>query len=198
VSSPRDWALRDRRDGCARNTPLDCVTDKFYAVQQLVRSLPHGAVSVQAAASRDGCAQVCLTNCSCTAYSYGEGGCSVWHGKLYSVVTQQQQQPDASSSSDGNGDVLYIRLAAKDVPDVGRKKKKIGFGIAAASAAAFLGLLIILGLVIWKTKGRKKATENAQGGIGIIAFRYADLQHATKNFSEKLGAAVSAPCSRGT
>ena len=83
--------------------------------------------------------------------------------------------------------MLYIRLAAKDVPDVGRKKKKIGFGIAAASAAAFLGLLIILGLVIWKTKGRKKATENAQGGIGIIAFRYADLQHATKNFSEKLG-----------
>ncbi|PUZ67685.1 hypothetical protein GQ55_3G454700 [Panicum hallii var. hallii] len=200
VSSPTDWEFRDRRDGCVRNTPLDCgtssgdriskqqTTDKFYAVHRV--GLPHGAVKVQAATSGDGCSQVCLANCSCAAYSYGEGGCSVWHGKLYSV-TQQQQQPDASSSSSssgGNGDVLYIRLAAKDAPDVGRRKKKSGLssiGVTiGASTAAFLGLLI-LGLLIWKTKG--KTPENDQGGIGIIAFRHADLQHATKNFSEKLG-----------
>jgi len=29
--------------------------------------------------------------------------------------------------------------------------------------------------------------DNDPGGVGIIAFRYVDLQYATKKFSEKLG-----------
>jgi hypothetical protein len=193
VSSPVDWELRDRRDGCARNTPLDCGGggggDKFYALQRV--GLPrHGAVMVQDAKTGDACSRVCLSNCSCTAYSYGdEEGCSVWHGKLYSV----RRQPDASS--DGNGGVLYIRLAAKDVPSVARRRRKSGFGIVGvsvglSSAALVLLVMIVLALMVWRARGNKwsaRAPEIAHGGVGIIAFRYADLQQATKNFSEKLG-----------
>jgi hypothetical protein len=193
ISSPKDWELEDRRDGCMRNTPLDCgsgddktagPTDKFYAVQRV--RLPHGAETVQAATSGDHCSQVCLGNCSCTAYSYGEGGCSVWHGKLTNV----KQQSDGSD--DGNGEMLYIRLAAKDVPSAARKKKNRGIDIGAAigASAAVFGLMA-LALIICRRKGKRFARSripgNAQGGIGVIAFRYADLQRATKNFSEKLG-----------
>jgi serine/threonine protein kinase len=35
---------------------------------------------------------------------------------------------------------------------------------------------------------RKRYGDDVQGGFGIVTFRYADLQYATKNFSEKLGA----------
>ncbi|XP_062218618.1 G-type lectin S-receptor-like serine/threonine-protein kinase At2g19130 [Phragmites australis] len=191
--SPKDWELGDRRDGCMRNTPLGCgsdrnkagLTDKFYSLQSV--RLPHDAKKVQAATSGDECSQVCLGNCSCTAYSYGEGGCSVWNGELNNV----KQQSDASS--DGNGEILYIRLAAKEVdakevPSVGRKKSGITIGVAVGASTAALGLMI-LGLMIWRRKGKcfTRTLENAQGGIGIIAFRYVDLQRATKNFSEKLG-----------
>ncbi|KAL6659772.1 hypothetical protein ACP70R_002601 [Stipagrostis hirtigluma subsp. patula] len=184
VSSSKDWELGDRRDGCTRNTPLGCGSgDKFYAVQSV--RLPHDAKNVQAATSEDDCSQVCLGNCSCTAYSYGEGGCSVWHGNLYNV----KHQSDASS--DGNGGTLHIRLAAKDVPSAPRKKST-GINIIGVTIGASIGALglMILGLMIWMgKKGRwfTRTLESAQEGIGIIAFRYVDLQRATNNFSERLG-----------
>ncbi|EAY94102.1 hypothetical protein OsI_15875 [Oryza sativa Indica Group] len=115
VRSPKDWELDDRTGGCIRNTPLSCgsrtdrtgLTDKFYPVQSI--RLPHTAENVNVATSADECSQACLSNCSCTAYSYGKGGCSVWHDELYNV----KQLSD--SSSDGNGGGLYIRLAAREL-----------------------------------------------------------------------------------
>jgi len=160
VSSSVDWELGDRRDGCVRNTPLDVCgsggdggsktasapTDRFYGVQ-CVR-LPHGAETVQAKTSGEYCSRVCLSNCSCTAYSYGEGGgCSVWHGKLTNV---KQQQSDGSD--DGNGEMLYVRLAAKDVPSAARKKNS---GIAIGASAAVFGLMVLaLMMMIWRRKGQ--------------------------------------------
>ncbi|CAD6223786.1 unnamed protein product [Miscanthus lutarioriparius] len=196
VRSPRDWELGDRRDGCARNTQLGCgssetnrtagLTDKFFAVQGV--RLPQDATKVQAATSGDDCSEICLGDCSCTAYSHWNGDCSVWHGKLYNV----KRQSDASS--DGNGETLHIRLAAKEVASgVARRKRGISVGVATgvavgASAAALI-LVVILGLMIWRRKGKwfTSTLENPQGGIGIIAFRHVDLQRTTRNFSERLG-----------
>uniref|UniRef100_A0A0E0EWS6 Receptor-like serine/threonine-protein kinase n=1 Tax=Oryza meridionalis TaxID=40149 RepID=A0A0E0EWS6_9ORYZ len=189
IRSPKDWDLEDRSGGCMRNTPLNCgstmnkngFTDKFYCVQNII--LPHNAMSVQTAGSKDQCSEVCLSNCSCTAYSYGKGGCSVWHDALYNV----RQQSDGSA--DGNGETLYIRVAANEVQSVERKKKSgtvIGVTIAASMSALCLMIFV---LVFWRRKQKwfSHGVENAQEGIGIRAFRYTDLQCATKNFSEKLG-----------
>uniref|UniRef100_I1PSR4 non-specific serine/threonine protein kinase n=1 Tax=Oryza glaberrima TaxID=4538 RepID=I1PSR4_ORYGL len=43
--------------------------------------------------------------------------------------------------------------------------------------------------VIWRYKRKQftAPTNNVQGGNGIVSFKYSVLQHATKNFSEKLG-----------
>jgi serine/threonine protein kinase len=43
--------------------------------------------------------------------------------------------------------------------------------------------------MIWRNKRKRYnfTLETAQGGSGIVPFRYTDLQHATKNFTEKLG-----------
>ncbi|KAF2933968.1 hypothetical protein DAI22_04g126900 [Oryza sativa Japonica Group] len=189
VRSPKDWELDNRTGGCIRNTPLSCgsrtdrtgLTDKFYPVQSI--RLPHSAENVKVATSADECSQACLSNCSCTAYSYGKSGCSVWHDELYNV----KQLSD--SSSDGNGEVLYIRLAAKELQSLERKKsgKITGVTIGASTGGALL--LIILLLIVWRRKGKwfTLTLEKPEVGVGIIAFRYIDLQRATKNFSKKLG-----------
>jgi len=58
-------------------------------------------------------------------------------------------------------------------------------GAAVGASAATLGLIFLV--IICMRKGRNYG-DDIQAGMGIIAFRYADLQSATKNFSEKLGA----------
>uniref|UniRef100_A0A0E0B985 Receptor-like serine/threonine-protein kinase n=1 Tax=Oryza glumipatula TaxID=40148 RepID=A0A0E0B985_9ORYZ len=192
IRSPKDWEIEDRTGGCMRNTPLNCGStmnktgfrDKFYYVQNII--LPRNAMHVKEAASKDECSDVCLSNCSCTAYSYGKGGCSVWHDELYNV----RQQSDVSA--DGNGDNFYIRLAANEVHEVqsAERKKKSGviIGVAIGASTAAFCLMIFL-LMFWSRKGKlfARGAENDQGSIGITAFRYIDLQRATKNFSEKLG-----------
>ncbi|OEL24905.1 G-type lectin S-receptor-like serine/threonine-protein kinase [Dichanthelium oligosanthes] len=192
VRSPKEWELGDQKNGCMRNTPLECesdrnqtgLTDKFYSMQSV--RLPD-AKQVQAATSEDDCSQVCLRDCSCTAYSYWNGICSVWHDKLYNV------KQELGAASDGNGGTFYIRLSAKELTSVAMKKSAITIGVtigfAVGASTATLILTVILGLMIWRRKGKcfTRTLENGQGGIGIIAFRYVDLQRATKNFSEKLG-----------
>ncbi|XP_002445076.2 G-type lectin S-receptor-like serine/threonine-protein kinase At2g19130 [Sorghum bicolor] len=194
IRSPQDWELGDRTGGCARNTPLHCNTttgggaagepDKFYAMASV--QLPADAQNVGTAKSEDECSVACLGSCSCTAYSYDDddqqgagGGCSIWHGKLLNVRQQ------------GNS-VLRLRLAAKEVETsshthTSRRGVIIGAAVGATTAATLVGFVFLV--MIWVMRKRKRyGDDDVQGGIGIVAFRYADLQYATKNFSEKLGA----------
>uniref|UniRef100_A0ACD6AC26 Uncharacterized protein n=1 Tax=Avena sativa TaxID=4498 RepID=A0ACD6AC26_AVESA len=85
ITSPKDWEVEDRTGGCSRNTPLDCIsnkskthtTDKFYPVSCVM--LPQNATKVEAAKVESECIQFCLNNCSCTAYSFSNDGCSIWN-----------------------------------------------------------------------------------------------------------------------
>ncbi|KAF7004747.1 hypothetical protein CFC21_019929 [Triticum aestivum] len=181
IRSPQDWELGDRSAGCARNTPLYCnnnsnssaadgETDKFYPMTSV--QLPADARNVATATTADECSLACLGSCSCTAYSYDQGACSVWHDKLLNVRQQ------------GNG-VLHLRLAAKEVSSSKTNRRGLIIGVAVGASTAALGLIFLL--MIWMRK-KKQYGDDTQGGMGIIAFRYADLQSATKKFSEKLGA----------
>jgi hypothetical protein len=193
VRSPQDWELDDRTGGCLRNTPLDCSnistgsTDRFYSMT-CVR-LPQNDHKRQDAASSDECAQVCLSDCSCTAYSFGNGGCFTWHIELLNI-----RQLQCSDTSIADGETLYLRLAAREFPSQRViRSRGIIFGVIVGVTIAVLALLaavLILLLLIWRRNGRKFSggtLKNAQGVTGITAFRYIDLQRATKSFSEKLG-----------
>ncbi|BAF16664.1 G-type lectin S-receptor-like serine/threonine-protein kinase At2g19130 [Oryza sativa Japonica Group] len=178
--SPQDWEVGNRTAGCFRNTPLDCgnttsSTDVFQAIArvQLPSNTPQ---SVDNATTQSKCAQSCLSYCSCNAYSYENNRCSIWHGDLLSV-----------NSNDGidnsSEDVLYLRLSTKDVPSSRKNNRKTIVGvIAAACIVCFLVMLMLILLIL-----KKKLLHASQLGGGIVAFRYSDLRHATKNFSEKLG-----------
>jgi hypothetical protein len=187
IKSPEDWELEDTSGGCIRNAQLNCggdnrnnigIADKFYSMPEV--RLPANGKGMLNASSADECAQVCLSNCSCTAYSYGAGGCFVWHDKLLNVATDYN-----------SGQTLSLRLAAKEVQG-GKTKRNIGkiLGVAiGTSIIATMGFIILI--VVLKSRKRKLSShkvDNGQGGVGIVSYKYIDLKRATNNFSEKLGA----------
>ncbi|KAL5198981.1 hypothetical protein ABZP36_002493 [Zizania latifolia] len=189
--SPRDWDLGDRTGGCTRNTPLDCTantnttssTDIFRPISPV--ALPRNPQSIQDATNQSTCTQACVSSCSCTAYSYQNGVCTIWNGELFSV-----------KQNDGNEilseDVLYLRLSAKDLQSLRKNKTRPNIGVVtAASIIGFVLLMIVLLLLIWRKRFRwcgAPLNGSSKSSGGIVAFRYSDLSHATKNFSEKLGA----------
>ncbi|KAJ1270436.1 hypothetical protein BS78_06G052000 [Paspalum vaginatum] len=196
MTSPQDWELGDRTGGCSRNTKLDCrgntsstSTDVFHPIARV--TLPYGPQSLPSApaTTRSECERACLSNCSCTAYSYQEdSGCSVWYGDLFNV--NKNDGIEISSQ-----DTLYIRLAAGDFPGLPRaaSRKPVAGAVIAASVVGFGLLMLMLLLLISRKRfslcGGVRSHETGQGSsVGVVAFRYADLGRATKNFSEKLGA----------
>jgi hypothetical protein len=149
---------------------------------QCVR-LPHNAYNIEAATSSDKCKTVCLGNCSCTAYSWRNGGCLVWYNELFNV--KQQQCNDVTDTSGGT---LFLRLSVKE--ELSQKSSaRMRIAISLAVGFAILFSLALVLLMIWRNKRKRYSftLETAQGGGGIIPFRYTDLQHATRNFTEKLG-----------
>jgi hypothetical protein len=188
--SPHDWQLDDLTEGCARNTPLDCIasnksttrsTDVFHPIAHV--TLPYDARRIEDATTQSSCEKACLSDCSCTAYAYNNSICSVWHGELLNV-----------NQDDGNGItsqyVLYIRLAARDLQRITKSNKRIPRVLIVACIATFGFLIMLVLLLIWRSRFKLCGVplHGIQGSAGgIIAFRYNDLCRATKNFSERLG-----------
>ncbi|KAK2630670.1 hypothetical protein QOZ80_UnG0729540 [Eleusine coracana subsp. coracana] len=122
----------------------------------------------------------------CTAYSYNNSICSVWHEDLLHV----KKNDGIDNTSE---DALYIRLATKDFLSLRDNKRKPIGGVGAAAIIISCGLLVMIFLlmIIWRNKLKwvfGASLSGTQASIGIIAFKYNDLGHATKNFSEQLGA----------
>uniref|UniRef100_A0A0D9W4V3 Receptor-like serine/threonine-protein kinase n=1 Tax=Leersia perrieri TaxID=77586 RepID=A0A0D9W4V3_9ORYZ len=198
-----NWDLDDPIGGCRRNTSLeDCggggggdrngsngdLGDRFYAMTRVV-ALPFDTRKIGDAASAAECEKVCLGLCSCTAYSFGTGGCSVWHGELLNV---KQLLSDGAS---GSGKTLYIRLAATEFQARRNNRPAVSIvGLIAACSAtlSFLAVIIVVLIVRAKRNKRKLHFHNANNinniGGGLIPFKYRELQRATRNFSEKIGA----------
>ncbi|KAF7110615.1 hypothetical protein CFC21_110698 [Triticum aestivum] len=192
ITSPMDWELEDRTGGCSRNTPLDCIsnkstthtTDKFYSVSCV--EFPENAPKLEAAASASECAQVCLRDCSCTAYSFNDGRCSIWHNELLNI-----RALECSGTSSPTGETLYLRVSAKDFHGVKNNRKGIVIGVATGTCVSALVLFALVVLVmIWRNKSKSSShiLDGVQGCNRIIAFRYTDLQQATTKFTDKLGA----------
>ena len=142
---------------------------------------PSNAQKVEDSTTIRNCAQFCLNNCSCTAYSFSNGECSIWHNGLLDI-----RQLQCNSTNNSDVETIYIRVSTKDLQ--GSKSNRIRIVIGVVIATCISAALIIL-LIIWsnKRKGVPRILNGAQGSNGIIAFRYTDLQKATKNFKHKLG-----------
>jgi len=115
VKTPEDWNLDYRTGGCMRNTQLDCnvnkstkeLTDQFFPISSVSR-LPSNAHAMEAIANTNECTEVCQSNCSCTAFSYSKGVCSIWQGELLNVKQQ-------NGTTNTDGEIIYLRLAAQEI-----------------------------------------------------------------------------------
>ncbi|RWR88121.1 G-type lectin S-receptor-like serine/threonine-protein kinase [Cinnamomum micranthum f. kanehirae] len=122
------------------------------------------------------CELSCLSHCSCTAYAY-KNGCSLWNGDL---INLQQL-------SDGEGQDLFVRLAASELRSFGPKKRRIDeatLGVVVGCASVFGVITIVL---IWRCRRRQQKISWMVVQNSLVSFSYRDLQIITKNFSEKLG-----------
>ncbi|KAK6918949.1 PAN/Apple domain [Dillenia turbinata] len=190
--SPNDWGLNDYSSGCERRTPLTCennassngAKDKFLVFSSTVLpENPHEMSSETDAA----CKLACLNNCSCNAYAYSGGNCSIWTEGLLNL----QQADDGDSSAH----TIFIRLAASELPSKSNGKK-IVIGVVVGSVA----VILLLGLVFLEIRRRRRGSVvNAKIVEGsLMAFSHKDLQIVTKNFSEKLGGGGFGSVFKGT
>jgi hypothetical protein len=76
--------------------------------------------------------------------------------------------------------MIYLRLAAVELES--GKDNRSGMIIGVAIGTTIVALIFILLIVIRRRKGNRSrpTVDNDQGSIGIIAFKYPDLQYATK------------------
>ncbi|XP_057428730.1 receptor-like serine/threonine-protein kinase SD1-8 isoform X2 [Lotus japonicus] len=159
------WKLRDGSEGCLRNTNLNCSSDKFLHMQEV--KLPETSrVFVNRSMNLVECENLCLRNCSCTAYANNEitnggTGCVLWIGELIDMRLFP-----------GNGQDLYVRLAASEVDDSGsavgsHKKKNDSARIAGITISAVV-VILGLGYILFRKKkllSRFSGTTDHRGSL---------------------------------
>uniref|UniRef100_A0A8R7R5L0 Receptor-like serine/threonine-protein kinase n=2 Tax=Triticum urartu TaxID=4572 RepID=A0A8R7R5L0_TRIUA len=187
--SEADWMLSDWSSGCRRRSPLTCAhngstTDGFLTLPDV--KLPDDSLAVGAAQSKVECESACRKSCSCQAYTFSNGECTVWHGELRNL---QQLYMD----SDNPGSDLHLRLSERGLQDLRSvDKKKMGrklwlvLGIILAGVAA-VGALVILAWRIVLARRRRLVSMANENVFSLAVYSYGDLRAATKNFSERLG-----------
>ncbi|KAJ4726198.1 receptor kinase 3 [Melia azedarach] len=198
--SLKDWSSSNWSEGCIRKTQLSCTRgDEFFKYPRL--KLPDTSNSwFNRNMSLKECADMCLKNCSCTAYANsditGEGsGCLLWFSDLL----------DMKEYSDGGQD-LYGRMSSSQ-PD--RREKRLGFILG----SVILMTMLVVGLILYirkrklKKKGmtninliKKYNNEGQKEDMELRVFDFACIATATDNFSSnnKLGEGGFGPVYKGT
>ncbi|KAG1368496.1 G-type lectin S-receptor-like serine/threonine-protein kinase [Cocos nucifera] len=192
-ASMKEWEFNVWSSGCVRKTSLRCGNkssaggegDRFLEMTNM--SLPANPQYLTLRSAQD-CEQFCLNNCACNAYAF-VSGCSIWTGDLRNL----KQLYDA----DGRCGNLYLRLAASDFPG-STSSHKLVISLTLSVIGGILGILCVLVGVIWAFQRRKRIWMAKQVESNLIQFTYGDLQHVTKNFSERLGTGGFGSVFKGT
>ncbi|CAN1232114.1 G-type lectin S-receptor-like serine/threonine-protein kinase At1g11330 [Linum perenne] len=192
--------------GCIRRSELRCGssrngmnnTDMFirgYAVGNTVSGSP----ASRSAANVEECRSVCEDTCSCNAYAFEGGRCSVWNGEVYDMFR-------VGNGSSSSGVPIFVRVAA-EVVSSGSKKSVLGAVLGSLAAAFVIGFVLLVALRWYrKRKLGKQVEENYNIANGdednntkLTFFSIKNVLAATNNFSEanKLGEGGFGPVYKG-
>ncbi|KAJ8761554.1 hypothetical protein K2173_004330 [Erythroxylum novogranatense] len=154
---PSEWSKRDGSGGCVRkrlNKSSVCGNGEGF-VKVTPLKIPDSSVGswVSMSMSRIDCENVCLANCSCTAYSsvdFGSKGtaCLAWYGDLVDTMENEDESYD-----------LYVRVDATELAEYSRSKSilhKKGMMAILVSSIAVPIAVIIVAYCMWLQKKRKK------------------------------------------
>ncbi|GKV19182.1 hypothetical protein SLEP1_g29474 [Rubroshorea leprosula] len=173
------WNLRDGSDGCVRKTNLECMGDKFLHLRNLKLQETTTAFVDRSMSLKD-CGDLCLKNCSCTAYANadirnGGTGCVTWVGELLDI-----REPPSG------GQNLFVRLAASDLAD-GKLRVDLIISLTTVSCIIILGALVY-GLCWQRSKkiGKKNRTlENFDPDARRDSPRDTSLEHMLRSIVKK-------------
>ncbi|XP_022717016.1 receptor-like serine/threonine-protein kinase SD1-8 [Durio zibethinus] len=216
---PESWKDGVHRDGCSRKTDLQCgnntnikgAGDGFLKLSNIVVPKEQLILEVQSIGE---CRSSCLSNCSCTGFSYINQNCSIWIGNLINV---QQRSADDISGTD-----FFLKLAAADL-ETGRNKIKQSIIISVTVSVTILSLALLIWQVKMKKNKRKgedllsfelsispaptkheqlkvKRQRKLKKEVEIPIFSFSSVSAATNNFSfsNKLGEGGFGPVYKGT
>ncbi|CAN7025783.1 unnamed protein product [Brassica oleracea var. botrytis] len=149
--SQKDWDMKDYSSGCVGKTELQCsrgVVNQFLPLTNV--KLPDN-LEVWGITSFSICGSTCLGNCSCLAYAHYESSnrCLMWTKDVFNL---QQFEEDYSE-----GNTLYLRLSASDMPSSsssGKSNKAMIFGAVLGSLGAIA--LVLLAVIIMLRYSRRK------------------------------------------
>ncbi|TYJ48589.1 hypothetical protein E1A91_A01G073200v1 [Gossypium mustelinum] len=182
LASPGDLGSVDWSKGCTRRTLLACDGRDSFLKQTRLKIPDTSKSWSDISINLKGCEELCLKNCSCTAYANldireGGRGCLLWFGDLIDII----------EFSEG-GQNLYIRLATSDLSNA---------AIIANTVIIASGMTILASvLYVRKMKLRNTGEEDLE----LPVFDFATIATATNNFSSdnKLGQGGFGPVYKGT
>ncbi|KAK2414150.1 G-type lectin S-receptor serine/threonine-protein kinase [Trifolium repens] len=144
--SIQEWNRNNWTGGCVRRTPLQCekvinkttTTKKDGFLKLHAVKVPDFAEAV--AMTPDICRNLCLENCSCTAYSNDDGiGCMSWTGNLIDIEQLQLGGLD-----------LYFRVAHAELDTGGNKTIIITISVITGTLA-----ISICAYIMWRRNSAK-------------------------------------------
>ncbi|XP_068667552.1 G-type lectin S-receptor-like serine/threonine-protein kinase At4g27290 isoform X2 [Aristolochia californica] len=124
-ASARDWNSGDWSGGCRRKKPLQCRNKDEFLVLPRMKLAPPETDEGSTNTGVEACTAQCLRNCSCTAYANVKSGgnftCQIWNEDLQ----------DVKDGNEGDGEAvdLYLRLAASELENTGRRCQTCGTNI---------------------------------------------------------------------
>ncbi|XP_034211674.1 G-type lectin S-receptor-like serine/threonine-protein kinase RKS1 isoform X1 [Prunus dulcis] len=194
--SLNDWNRRDGSEGCVSKRiglPKCGNGEGFVKVARVKEPDTTKAAQLLTSISANQCQQVCLSNCSCTAYMSieweGRIDCLVWYGELLDILVRTELGQD-----------LYVRVDKMELAENTRKSegflKRRGL-LAILIVAVLLALVLIIVFACWWLNKKRKIKDFVEADEIEESRRHPELQffhlsaiiEATDNFSpvNKLG-----------
>ncbi|XP_004295399.1 PREDICTED: G-type lectin S-receptor-like serine/threonine-protein kinase RKS1-like [Fragaria vesca subsp. vesca] len=155
--SPTDWYARDGTDGCVKKKGgvSTCRNGEKFVNLESMKIPDLSSALVNMNVSVKACKQICLTNCSCVAYSSSDKtGCVTWYGELMDT----RMLPDAGQALYVRVDPIVFAQYAKKSNDSLSKKVKLAISLASV-LALFLLVLLVCRLQRRKRKGKRSQNE---------------------------------------
>ncbi|XWS09912.1 hypothetical protein CRYUN_Cryun39dG0030500 [Craigia yunnanensis] len=171
-SLPKDWRNGDYKDGCSRKTDLQCgnntnikgAGDEFLKLSKVVVPKKPLPLEVQSIGE---CRSSCLSNCSCTGFSYINQNCSIWIGDLISL----QQL----SVNDNWGTDFFLKLAAAELhTGKSTQNKRMRSIIVSVTISV---TILTSALFIWQVKRKK----DKRKGEDLLSFEHSISSAPTRN-----------------
>ncbi|KAL6198024.1 hypothetical protein ACLB2K_027816 [Fragaria x ananassa] len=161
--SPTDWYARYGTDGCVKKKGgvSTCRNGEKFVNLESMKIPDLSSALVNMNVSMKACKQICLTNCSCVAYSSSDKtGCVTWYGELMDT----RVLPDAGQALYVRVDPIVFAQYAKKSNDSLSKKVKL-----AISLASVLALFLLVLLVCWLQR-RKRKGKRSQNEYSFTSF----------------------------